>query len=320
VAKDSAQFSIKVLMRVCSNYPATTNSNRWNFPKFHELLHVVDDMSRFGAPTNFCAQCPKSLLISAAKQSGQRAQKGHHGINYELKAAQRLCASGVINTVYERIFDNPSQSSHKNVAIQSVTSKITQGTNQATSCTIDLEQYTTQPGKITVQVCWSSTTKVEHLTLPIPLLNFLCAKFGPKVHICTQCKRDKFTFQCHPAFQSGSSIHDWMLVKFETEAVGNQEAGVDYFPCKLADAVLNDDLNVTNNDNKYQLFVQCTVSRTRVKSALLTVWRWLPDYLIISPASISHPCFVITIKEDQSTVMETLEYEKWPGEFTDTKY
>jgi hypothetical protein len=108
VAKDSAQFSIKVLMSMCSNYQPTTNSNRWNFPKFHKLLHVVDDMSRFGAPNNFCAECPESLLISAAKQPGRRAQKRHHVIDYELQAAQRLSASGINDTVYERIFDNPS--------------------------------------------------------------------------------------------------------------------------------------------------------------------------------------------------------------------
>jgi hypothetical protein len=51
-----------------------------------------------------------------------------------------------------------------------------------------------------------------------------------------------------------------MLVKFETEAVGNQEVGVDYFPCKLTAVLLNDGLNITINDNKYQLVVQCTIS------------------------------------------------------------
>ena len=180
------------------------------------------------------------------------------------------------------------------------------------SCTIDLEQSTTQPGKIAFQVCWSSTVKKEHLTLPILLLNFLVEllmlKSGPKVHICTHYKRDKFPFQCHPAFRYGSAIHDWML--FRTDAVGNQEACVDYFPCKLAAVVVNNALNVTNNDNKYQLIVQCTISQTGVESAFLTEWCLLPDYVIISPSSISHPSFVITIEEDQSIVMETLEYEK----------
>jgi len=44
----------------------------WKFPKFHELLHIVDDMSRFGSPVNFCAQRPESLLIPAAKNLGDR--------------------------------------------------------------------------------------------------------------------------------------------------------------------------------------------------------------------------------------------------------
>jgi hypothetical protein len=83
-------------------------------------------------------------------------------------------------------------------------------------------------------------------------------------------------------------MHDWMLVQFKTEAVGNQEAGVDYFPCKLAAVVLNNDLNVTN-DNKCRLVIQCTIIQTGVKSALLTKWWWLPDYVITSSATISHP-------------------------------
>ena len=113
-AKESAQFSIMVLMtRMCSNYlPTRTKSDRWNLPKLHKLLHIVDNMSRLGAPANLCAQRPESLLISASKQPGRHAQKRHQGIDYELQAALRLPASGIIDTVYERIFDNPSQSSH----------------------------------------------------------------------------------------------------------------------------------------------------------------------------------------------------------------
>ena len=47
----------------------------WKFPKFHELLHIVDDMSWFVSPVNFCAQHPESLLIPAAKHPGRQAQK-----------------------------------------------------------------------------------------------------------------------------------------------------------------------------------------------------------------------------------------------------
>ena len=44
---------------------------KWNFPKFHELLHIVDDMIWFGVLTNFCAQQPESALLKlAAKKPG----------------------------------------------------------------------------------------------------------------------------------------------------------------------------------------------------------------------------------------------------------
>jgi len=36
-------------------------------------------MERFGAPINYCAQRPESLLIPVAKQPGRRAQKRHTG-------------------------------------------------------------------------------------------------------------------------------------------------------------------------------------------------------------------------------------------------
>ena len=77
----------------------------WKFPKFHELLHIVDDIERFGAPMNYCAQRPESLLIPVAKQPGRRAQKRHEGSVYELQAAQRLSYSIIIDAMFSRLWN-----------------------------------------------------------------------------------------------------------------------------------------------------------------------------------------------------------------------
>jgi hypothetical protein len=69
------------------------------------LLHILDNMERFGAPINYCAQRPESLLIPVAKQPGRRAQKRHNGFAYELQSVQRLSTSLMINAVYTRILD-----------------------------------------------------------------------------------------------------------------------------------------------------------------------------------------------------------------------
>ena len=76
-------FSLRKLMSWCTTRIPTRERNgvtKWNFPKFHELLHIVDDMIRFGATTNFCAQRPESLLITAAKKPGRRAPRTTRGI------------------------------------------------------------------------------------------------------------------------------------------------------------------------------------------------------------------------------------------------
>ncbi len=48
------------------------------------------------------------MIIVAAKQPGQRAQKRHKGVVFELQAAQRLCYSLMINTVHNRIHNGTS--------------------------------------------------------------------------------------------------------------------------------------------------------------------------------------------------------------------
>ena len=69
------------------------------------MLHVVDDMSRFGSPLNFCAQGPESLLKDAAKRLGRREQKRHEGSAYKLQSAQHLMYSVMIDTIHTCSWD-----------------------------------------------------------------------------------------------------------------------------------------------------------------------------------------------------------------------
>mgnify|MGYP006182963425 FL=1 len=46
--KVSAQTSIRNMMKICQKYVPTVNANKRNIPKFHELLHIVDDIVALG--------------------------------------------------------------------------------------------------------------------------------------------------------------------------------------------------------------------------------------------------------------------------------
>ena len=103
VNKANVKCSNAKLMNLSKKYIPTSEGTASSYPKFHEFMHIVDDMSRFGAPQSFCAQQPELLLILAANHPDRRAQKCHKGVVYEFQAAQRLCYSFMINTVLDCI-------------------------------------------------------------------------------------------------------------------------------------------------------------------------------------------------------------------------
>ena len=51
---------------------------------------------------------------------------------------------------------------------------------------------------------------------------------------------------------------------------------------------------------------------------MLTEWNWSPTYIVIFPFNIVGPCFVVSIKDDMSKILETLlPLAKWAANFTD---
>ena len=76
-SKIAVSKSIRLLLEMCQKHIPLVHKKHWKlpgktwkFPKFHELLHLVEDMERFGASNNYCAQRPESLLIPVAKEPG----------------------------------------------------------------------------------------------------------------------------------------------------------------------------------------------------------------------------------------------------------
>jgi hypothetical protein len=59
------------------------------------------------------------------------------------------------------------------------------------------------------------------------------------------------------------------------------------------------------------LVVQRATHKTNVRSVLLTEWWWSPTYYVITLNDIVAPCFVISIKEDNSKILETLPIDEW---------
>ncbi len=155
-------------------------------------MHIVDDISRFGAPQNFCVQRPESLLIVAAKQPGRRAQKCHEGVVYELQAAQRLCYSIMIkNTVHDRIQNGtPAPPLRKSVDPFLNQSFIHESTKGSTTGLLTRKAVTVNNLMPVYHIQWDTQTDLSTLQLDNQLLKHLYNNFGPVVHFCIEYKRD----------------------------------------------------------------------------------------------------------------------------------
>ncbi len=62
VTKAIVSHLIAKLMHLGKKYILTSKSTSWNYPKFHELMHIVDDMSPFGVPQKFL--CPTTRIVA----------------------------------------------------------------------------------------------------------------------------------------------------------------------------------------------------------------------------------------------------------------
>ena len=305
-SKRAAYRGIVTLMEMCRTHIPLSGTSTWKFPKFHELLHVLDDMERFGAPVNFNAQRPESLLIFAAKQPGRRAQKRHEGCKFELQSAQRLSYSLMIDTMHTCIWDSEESGNALNDAAMETSCDdsliIQEGTGHATFGRVirdELFQY---------QTIWQTSTHKDLMVLPRELMQFLVHTFGLHVCICTEYVREEFTFRCHPNYQSNGPIFDWMNVMYEHSSRKPDKTQI--CPCRLAAVVVN-----ASATEPYQLVVQCASTRTGRDSVLFQEWHWSQTYSVISPSTIAGPCFVVSITDDCSTILQTKARYLWPAEF-----
>ncbi len=157
-----------------------------------------------------------------AKKPGRRAQKRHNGSAYELQSAQRLSYSLMINAVYTHIWDT----SHPKVSItnpvpcvDNKTSKC--GTSNSTFATLTCDYA------IGYRLCRHTQTKVSLMHISDNVLQYVIHQFGSHG---TELKYKTATYRCHPSYQSGGPIYDWMNVTFthaNTKATTSR-------PCRLA--------------------------------------------------------------------------------------
>ena len=314
-AMADGQKSIRKLMKMCKERLPRLEGNGWKRPKFHELLHLITDMQRYGSAINFMAERPESLLKDTGKRVGRKAQKRKDGSIYELQSASRFANMTMVSSVHAKMFHPEMYNNNPEYDVESDSDSgeedevVTESSGRAAFGSV------TKNGDGSISVSWLTKSKAsaESWSLLEGLPQYLIEKFGDNVDICTEYKRDDNTFRCHPNFMNGGPWYDWLRVGFENQRTKQ----VRNFPCKLVAVVVE---NKKTSNAKYTMVLQCAQDTTERSSVLFTEWTWAPRFEVAPAASIHSQCFVIPIGNDKKNnkplIIEALPVEEWAGKFT----
>ncbi len=209
----------------------------------------------------------------------------------------------IIDTMYSRLWDNIDHASANTTAKEQVDPQ-TPNTGRATFATVSRCDHSHITYSKQIRIQWDTETDTARMDSPFALSKFKLEQFGNPVRFCSEFRIGNNIFQCHPSFQSDGAMYDWMRADFQGTV----------YPCRLAAVIVSTDDDVNANDC-LKLVVQRTTCTTGINSVLFTEWLWSNEYHVIVPSDVQSPCFVVSVKEDTSKILETLPIEEWHKAF-----
>ena len=205
--------------------------------------------------------------------------------------------------MYSRLWDNIDPASANTTAKEQVNQQ-TPYTGRATFATVSHCDHPHIPYSKQIRIQWDTETDTARMDPPLALSKFMLEPFGNPVQFCSEFRIGNNIFRCHPSFQSDGDMYDWMRADFQGTV----------YPCRLAAVIVSTDDDVNAND-RLKLVVQRTTCATGINFVFFTEWLWSNKYHVIVPSDVQSPCFVVSIKEDTSKILETLPIEEWHKAF-----
>ena len=137
-ASTTVQHAMRVMLLKIKTQLPRLDGMGWKISKFHELLHLVEDMHRYGSPVNTSASSPEHNHLHFAKRPGRRAHKDH--ATFDLQVATRLTDTMILQSIAKlmistgddnnstTVLNTPSEAS-SSVAMSSIAESISNATS-----------------------------------------------------------------------------------------------------------------------------------------------------------------------------------------------
>jgi hypothetical protein len=310
-AMEAKKSLAKMLTMVRDCLPRQTG-NGWKLPTFHNTMHIVSDMCKYGKPKESNTEVGEKNHKVFAKRIGRRCRKQHK--TFANQVAVRLSDSFVIDKLASsmKLFhedDNEDCAMVGNAAGE-INKESTVG---ATHCHLHLNGNK-------IEVTWQSATEKHLLTWDADVATFMQCHYMSTnnittIHCCTEYMHNELLMRCHPSYQGEGPWFDWVSVHFEACTFNGNTFPEGNYPCKVM-AIVPKQYNAFLVET--EVIVQSAQSRTNNDSVLFVEWELMVGYHVVPVSSIGESLFVLELGSNKIAV--ALSYSEWPSCFTDTSY
>ena len=213
--KNEAKTAIQAMLnRIKIVWPRETGQG-WSLAKFHEQLHVPDDIERNGPPRGYHSGPIENNHIHLLKKNYNNTQKNKRKLDYQL--GNRLAEKMIIDTAYNKTRVDEDDEDELIVGdadgIPSNSSKVI--FRSKTSLTI--------PNKteLVKNVDWIFEEDVIEFLYDF----YELSTDGKQARFImyTEYKREHEIFRAHPNYRSEGTWYDWAIFKFEKNLVSDQD-------------------------------------------------------------------------------------------------
>jgi len=336
--KETYKDSIRLMLRRLNELWPRMKGQGWAKAKFHEQLHVPDDIERNGSPSNTHSGPTEHNHIEFIKNPARRTQKRQDKLDQQI--AQRCTESLVITTANDAI--KKYDETHQTTAI-AINSRFNNGPyNRAGKLVIyrSLEgqtlDYFVDKKKECMQLVENEFFEliVEEINeIPNVLwerLDRQCS--STTISFYSEYRREGIIFRSHPSYRSNHAWHDWVIVRWREErpaylqpmlkeipaiSYGDEttRSRYCYTPCRLFGLFLQLKAGET-----YAVVIPCEY-KCKQSSVFTTRWeisysdaaKTIPTLMLINCDSIVCQCCMIP-EDLESDATSRYYHELWPRE------
>jgi hypothetical protein len=264
--------------------------NGWKLPTFHNTMHMVDDMCKYGKPKEANTEVgEKNNRFFAKQRIDHHCRKQHKSFTHQVSV--RLSDSFVIEKLASAIglLTNKDE-------VHCITLPNHQGNDNEEGTTFGATYCSLHLDGNNVKLVWLLSTEKHFLTCDAAVVtflkqeNYMSINNHKTINCCTEYKHNNLLMWCHPSFQGEGPQFDWVSVYFEACTIKKKKFPKGIYPFKVV-AILPKQHNSFLGET--EVIVQCAGSKTKKDSVLFEERTLMDGYYTVLVAFFLETLFVL---------------------------